>query len=56
MDNQINSKWAALRLIDGDHPLIDSINDYLNFNLSEDSILQDKLENARAELGGKYQS
>jgi len=51
--NQKNSKWIALRLIDGDETLIDSMNSYLNFNLSEDKLLQDKLVNAQAELESK---
>ena len=50
VDNQMSSRWIALRLIDGDQPLLDSMNDYLSFNLSEDSLLQEKLENARIEL------
>ncbi|NLY42558.1 MAG: ferrous iron transport protein B [Clostridiaceae bacterium] len=48
--NQMNSKWIALRLIDGDQALIDSMNDYLNLNLSEDFLLKDTLEKARKEL------
>jgi ferrous iron transport protein B len=48
--SQLNGKWVALRLIDGDLPLLDSLNNYLNFNLSEDRLLQDKLENARKKL------
>jgi len=48
--NQMNSKWIALRLIDGDSPLLESMNDYLNFNLSQDSLLQNKLNLARTKL------
>jgi len=50
VNNQMNSKWIALRLIDGDQPLLDSMNEYLNFNLSDDTLLQEKLKNARTEL------
>ena len=52
--NQINSKWAALRLIDGDSPLLESMNNYLNFDLSKDKLLQKKLDDARAELKQEY--
>jgi len=50
VDHQMNSKWISLRLLDGDQPLLDSMNEYLNFNISEDKLLQDKLLNARTEL------
>jgi len=50
VDKQMNSKWISLRLLDGDQPLLDSMNEYLNFNISEDKLLQDKLLNARTEL------
>jgi len=53
VDNQINSKWAALRFIDGDNPLLESMNNYLNFDLSQDSFLQKKLDLARTELEGE---
>lgn len=48
--HQINSKWAALRLIDGDHPLLVSMNDYLDYNLSQDNLLQKRLDTARIKL------
>ncbi|WP_425449131.1 ferrous iron transport protein B [Dethiothermospora halolimnae] len=48
--SKINSKWAALRLIDGDNPLLESMNNYLNFNLSNDELLNEKLDMARKEL------
>lgn len=50
VDKQMNSKWISLRLLDGDQPLLDSMNEHLNFNISEDKLLQDKLLNARIEL------
>ncbi len=49
-DDQIDSKWAALRLIDGDDPLLEAMNNYLNINLSQDSLLQKKIADARNEL------
>ncbi|NLC44071.1 MAG: ferrous iron transport protein B, partial [Clostridiales bacterium] len=48
--NQLNSKWIALRLIDGDKPLLNSMDKYLNKSISDDKILQSKLENMRTEL------
>ncbi|PKM52678.1 MAG: ferrous iron transport protein B [Firmicutes bacterium HGW-Firmicutes-7] len=48
--NQIDSKWAALRLIDGDNMLLESMNDYLDVNLSQNDLLQKKLNTARIEL------
>ncbi|KAB3539011.1 ferrous iron transport protein B [Alkaliphilus pronyensis] len=48
--NRINSKWAALRLIDGDTSLLESINDYLKFNLSENTLIQMKLDAAGKHL------
>ncbi len=48
--NQLNSKWIALRLIDGDKLLLNSMDKYLNKSTSDDKALQSKLENARTEL------
>lgn len=48
--NQINCKWAALRLMDGERQLLESINEYLGFDFIKDQILQKKLEEARAKL------
>lgn len=50
VDKQMNSKWISLRLLDGDQPLLDSMNEHLDFNISEDKLLQDKLLNARIDL------
>lgn len=49
-DDQVDSKWAALRLIDGDDPLLEAMNNYLNINLSQDSLLQKKIADVRNEL------
>jgi len=51
--NKINSKWASLRLIDGDNALLESMNDYLNFDLSKDELLNKKLDAAHADLKEK---
>lgn len=48
--NQMNSKWASLRFIDGDEPLLQSMNDYLKFDLSKDEMLNQKLEDAHVDL------
>lgn len=48
--DKINSEWATLRLIDGDNTLLKSLNDYLNFDLSQDELLNKKLASAHAEL------
>ncbi|SKC65051.1 ferrous iron transport protein B [Maledivibacter halophilus] len=48
--NKINSKWTSLRLIDGDSSLLKSINEYLNFDLSKDMLLNKKLSIAHHEL------
>ncbi|KAB3526239.1 ferrous iron transport protein B [Alkaliphilus serpentinus] len=48
--HQINSKWVSLRLIDGDTTLLDSINSFLKYNLSEDNMLHMKLEDAGTKL------
>lgn len=48
--NQINSKWVALRLIDGDNLLLESMHDCIKFDLSKDSYLQKKLDDARKDL------
>lgn len=50
LGNQINSKWAALRLIDIDNKLLESMNTYLQSDLSDNQLLQSKLNGARAEL------
>ena len=39
INDQLNSKWTALRLIDSDNLLLESINNYLDFDLSKDELL-----------------
>ena len=48
--DRIDNKWASLRLIDGDAKLLESINDYLGFNLSKDELLNKKLNIVRKDL------
>jgi ferrous iron transport protein B len=50
VDNQLDSRWIALRLIDGDKPLLNSMDEYLRINISDDMTLQGKLQNARIKL------
>ncbi len=47
---QINSKWISLRLIDGDTPLLDSLNDYLEYDLSKDNELNRTLDKVHSDL------
>lgn len=48
--DRINSRWVALRLIDGDQALLTSIGDYLGYGLIEDPVLQQRLQGARERL------
>lgn len=50
IDNKINSKWISLRLIDGDNKLLESMNEYLDFNLSINESLNEKLNSAHENL------
>lgn len=50
---KINSRWASLRLIDGDHTLLQSIDEYLGFDLTGDQVLQQKLNDAHTRLKEK---
>ncbi len=45
--DKLNTRWVALKLIDGDITLLDSINKYLGFNLSEQKELMDQVHNSR---------
>ncbi|WHH57856.1 ferrous iron transport protein B [Petroclostridium sp. X23] len=48
--DEINGKWASLRLIDGDDDLLKSLNIHLDFDLSKDEVLNKKLNAAHADL------
>ena len=50
---KINSRWASLRLIDGDHTLLQSIDEYLGFDLTGDQVLQQTLSDAHTRLKEK---
>lgn len=45
--NSLNSRWLALKLIEGDESLLSSINKYLNFNLSDKKELMNKIYEMR---------
>lgn len=45
--NSLNSRWLALKLIEGDDSLLSSINKYLNFNLSDKKELMNKIYEMR---------
>ena len=44
VEDKINSRWMSLRLIDGDYKLLKSVNEYIDFNLSTDEFLNEKLK------------
>lgn len=48
--NSLNSRWLALKLIEGDDSLLSSINKYLNFNLTAEQELMDKVYEIRRSL------
>ena len=39
LENKLDSRWVALKLIDGEHNLLDSINKYLDYDLASNSHL-----------------
>ena len=50
VDSKINSRWVALKLLDGDITLIESLNKYLGFNLLENAELVELVDAARKHL------
>ncbi len=47
VQNKINSRWAALKLIEGDHSIIKSLRDIMGFDLINDATLANRLAAAR---------
>ena len=45
--SDINSRWLALKLLDGDKTLINSINNHLKYNLLENKVIMTKLNEAK---------
>lgn len=41
---EINSKWLALRLLDGDKSILDSISKYTNYNFTKTMLKEDKID------------
>ncbi|MBU3193062.1 ferrous iron transport protein B [Clostridium algidicarnis] len=51
--NALNSRWLALKLIDGDKTLLASINKYLNFDLTKEEDIINKADEIREFLNKK---
>lgn len=50
VEGKINVRWAALKLLDADPPLMGSLNKFLGCNLQEDAGLSEQLAEARKYL------
>lgn len=48
--NKLNSRWVALKLIEGDETLLKSLHKYLSYDIMSDSTLLQKVEEAREKL------
>ena len=46
-DGKINSRWAAIKLLDFDETLLNSLNDYLGFDILNSSPVEEKLHEAQ---------
>ncbi|MCR4435115.1 MAG: ferrous iron transport protein B [Clostridiales bacterium] len=53
IDGRINNRWVALKLLEGDAVLLDSLGRYLKFNLLEDKDLCFLVERAKRQLAEK---
>lgn len=53
VDGKINNRWVALRLLDGDSTLLESLNKYLGFNLMDDIEFRGLLNEAKKFLADK---
>ncbi len=51
-DSKINTRWIALKLLDGDTTLLKSLNRYLGFDLGDNVELQQLLEKSKKHLEG----
>jgi len=47
VDGKINNRWVALKLLDGDTALLESLDKYLGFNLTDNKELLELLDKAR---------
>lgn len=50
VSNKLNLDWLSLRLMEDDNDLINSINEYLNIDLSKDDILNEKINTSKENL------
>lgn len=53
VEDKINNRWVALRLLDGDPTLLESLNKYLGFNLMDDTEFRSLLNEAKKFLADK---
>ncbi|WP_099468720.1 ferrous iron transport protein B [Konateibacter massiliensis] len=49
--NKLNSRWVALKLIEGDEAFIKSLQKHLDYNIILDNKIQQKINEAREKLG-----
>lgn len=52
LKNKLNSRWIALKLMDGDKTLLKAIKKYLGFDLMDDAEVAQKVKEAKEVLGG----
>lgn len=50
LQGKLNARWVAIKLIDGDKTLLDSINKYLRFSLTEENDLMKQVCEAKVSL------
>lgn len=50
LENKLNARWVALKLIDGEHKLLDSINKYLGYDLASESDLMEEVKSVINDL------
>ncbi|MEN2776614.1 ferrous iron transport protein B [Acetivibrio clariflavus] len=50
VDGKINNRWVALKLLDGDTALLESLEKYLGFNLMDNTDLHELLDKAKTFL------
>jgi ferrous iron transport protein B len=50
LHGRISSRWVTLRLLDGDESLLNSLNDYLGYDILEQGQIAERLSEARAVL------
>lgn len=53
LKDRLNSRWVALKLIEGDETLLDSINRYLDFNVTKQEELINQIYESKAYLRSK---